>query len=145
MIAATHLSPAVTIPPALVVAGWLLWYWRQLAAPEVPDSRRRIRRASILLMLVTLPSLVGALSFLDTAAHSNQYVVTWLLVLFSTGLLLAAAAIDMLNTLRLGRRERHRRIIEAAVSLARSARAAKAAGADRQKPPGEAKERGPAP
>jgi len=116
MIAAAHLSPALSIPVAAAVAVLILWYWRRLGAPDVPGSRRRIRRASIAVILIALPILVRALSFVDYKTQQAQYVVCWLLVLFCIGLVLLAAAIDVFDILRLSRRERRRSFLDAAAA-----------------------------
>jgi uncharacterized membrane protein YedE/YeeE len=124
MIAAAHLPAALTIPLAVAVAVLILWYWKRLGADDVPESRRRIRRASMVVMLVGLPILVRALSFVDYKTQQGQYVVCWLLVLFCIGLILLAAAIDVFDTLRLTRQERRRNFLDAhaAAALAREAR-----------------------
>ncbi len=128
MILAVHMPAAVTIPLALVVAGWIMWYWHRLAAPEVPESRRRIRRASLIVMLVSQPILVQALSF--TNPHDTNptvYVIAWLLVIFLVGLVLVTAGLDVLNTMRLQREQRRDRVIQAAVTLAEAAKTARQA------------------
>ncbi len=128
MILAVHMPAAVTIPLALVVAGWIMWYWRRLAAPEVPDSRRRIRRASLIVMLASLPILVQALSFANPHdTNPTAYVIAWLLVIFLVGLVLVTAGLDVLNTMRLQREQRRDRVIQAAVTLAEAAKTARKA------------------
>ncbi len=128
MILAVHLPAAVTIPLALVVAGWIMWYWHRLAAPEVPDSRRRIRRASLIVMLVSQPILVQALSFANPHdTNPTAYVIAWLLVIFLVGLVLVTAGLDVLNTMRLQREQRRDRVIQAAVTRAEAAKTARQA------------------
>ncbi len=48
--------------PATMIGPWVLWYWQRLGQTGVPESRRLIRRASIVLMLVVLLVLVRALA-----------------------------------------------------------------------------------
>jgi uncharacterized membrane protein YedE/YeeE len=120
MIAAVHLSSAVSIPVAVAVAILVLWYWKRLGDAGVPVSRRRIRRASIVVVLAGLPILVRAVSFVDYQTQQAQYVVTWLLVLVCIGLLLIAAAIDFFDTVRLTRLERHRQYVDAIAAAARA-------------------------
>ena len=124
MILAVHMPAAVTIPLALVVAGWIMWYWHRLAAPEVPDSRRRIRRASIIVILASLPILVRGLSFLDHDTDHSRYIITWLLVLFTLGLVVVTAGIDLVNTLRIERKADRQRVAKAVAALAKSAKTA---------------------
>ncbi|MHC4413993.1 MAG: hypothetical protein ACYS0G_01785 [Planctomycetota bacterium] len=137
MIAAVHLPAVATIPVGLALAVWIMWYWKRLGSDRVPDSRRRIRRASILVMLPSLPLLVAALSFIDARTSPRAYVVTWLLVLFAIGLVLATAGLDLINTARIQRRERQARMLEAAAALAEAAKTA------RRRKPAEAGGGGP--
>ncbi len=122
MLAAVHLHWGFTVPPSVIVGVWILWYWKRLAELDFPDSRRRIRRSSLLVMLATLPFFVQGMSFVDSARQIDQYILTWLLVMFCTGLVLMMALLDLLNTMRLARRARARRAIKAVSSLADSIR-----------------------
>jgi uncharacterized membrane protein len=78
----------------------------------------------MVVMLVGLPILVRALSFVDSKTQQVQYVVCWLLVLLGLALILLAAAIDVFDTLRLSRQERRRNFLDAhaAAALAHEAR-----------------------
>ncbi|MHC4775824.1 MAG: hypothetical protein ACYTBR_11270 [Planctomycetota bacterium] len=129
---AAHLPAALTVPIAVAVAVLILWYWRRLGAADVPKSRRRIRRASMAVILIALPILVRAISFLDYKTQQGQYVVCWLLVLFCIGLVLLAAAIDVFDILRLSRLERRRTFLDASAAAAAAA-AARARDARRKK------------
>lgn len=118
-IASVLLAPAVTVPAAAAFLFWLLWYWRQLGRETVPDSRRRIRRASTAVMLAGLPFLVVALSYLDATTGPGTWAMTWVLVMFVLLLVVFAAALDVFNTLRLGRQERIDRLVDEAIEQAR--------------------------
>ena len=118
-IAAVLLAPILSVPPAAALMLWLLWYWRRLGGGDVPESRRRIRRASTAVMLAGLPFLVVALSFLDAKIRPGAWAMTWVLVTFVLGLVVFAAGLDLFNTLRLGRRERVNRIVQDAIERAR--------------------------
>ncbi|MHC4218256.1 MAG: hypothetical protein ACYSU7_07330 [Planctomycetota bacterium] len=120
MIAAAHLSATLTIPVAVAAAVLILWYWAHLGHDDVPVSRRRIRRASLVVILIGLPIVVRALSFIDHQTQQGQYVVTWLLVLFCIGLVLIAAAIDLCDIVRLSHRERRRHFLDAHVAAAKA-------------------------
>ncbi|MCH8150821.1 MAG: hypothetical protein IH830_00425 [Planctomycetes bacterium] len=124
MILAVHMPAAVTIPLALIVAGWIMWYWQRLGRREVPDTRRRIRRASIIVMLVSLPILVRGLSFLDHDTDHSQYIITWLLVLFTLGLVVVTAGIDLVNTLRIERKADRQRVAKAVTAFGKAAKTA---------------------
>ena len=108
MLAEAHLPPGVSIPVAVVMAIWMLWYWKCLGRAGLPDSRRRIRRSSLAVMLSTLPVCVQGVSFLDFETQPNQYAITWLLIIFLLGLVLVTAALDTVNTLRLASRVENR-------------------------------------
>ncbi len=108
MLADAHLPAGVSIPVAVILATWMLWYWKRLGDPSFPDSRRRIRRASLAVMLSSLPVSVHALSFLDFQMQPNQYAITWLLIVFLLGLVLVTAALDTVNTLRVASRGANR-------------------------------------
>ncbi len=108
MLADAHLPAGVSIPVAVVLAVWMLSYWKRLGDPSFPDSRRRIRRASLAVMLSSLPVSVQALSFLDFQVQPNQYAITWLLIVFLLGLVFVTAALDTVNTLRLASRVENR-------------------------------------
>ena len=105
MILAVHLSPAVTILPAIGLAVWIMWYWKRLDDPKVDAKRRRIRRASILVMFVALIPFVRALSFVDHQTDPSGYVTSWLLVAFALGLIVLTAILDTLNTVRMHHEE----------------------------------------
>ncbi len=101
MMLAVHLPPAVTIPPAIGLALWIMWYWKRLDEPKVDAKRRRIRRASIMVMFVALIPFVRALSFVDHQTNPTGYVISWLLVTFAIGLVVVTAILDSLNTVRM--------------------------------------------
>lgn len=122
ILAAVHLPPSLTIPPAVGLAVVIAWYWRCLGAADIPDSRRRIRRASIAVALVTLPILVQAASFLDADDEPGPYVATWLFVIFSVGLVLVTVGLDTLNTMHLSHRQRRRRLEQATLDLVEASR-----------------------
>jgi hypothetical protein len=100
------LAPAWLVFPLsaivlLAVAAHVLVLWRS----EMPESRRRIRMASALVMMLALPVLALALGGLDPAKDQRTFVLAWML---ATGLILIVvvlAGADILNTLRLYRRE----------------------------------------
>ncbi len=58
--------------PATMIGAWFLWSWQRLGQTGVPESRRRLRRASIVLMLVVLPVLVRALAARRSPAAADE-------------------------------------------------------------------------
>ncbi len=105
MLVAVHLPGSGTVPMAVAMGVWVMWYWQHLSRDEVPESRRRIRRASIIVMLAALPLFVRALSFVDSHADPRAYVIAWLLVVFAVGAVMVVAGLDVVNNLRIHRRE----------------------------------------
>lgn len=101
MLGAVHLSPVVTVPIALVVVVWALWYWTRLGAAPVPVSRRWIRRASLIVILGGLPALVRGASFVDPSIDPIAYTQTWTVAIGALVLLVLCAVIDAVNSVRL--------------------------------------------
>ena len=84
-------------------------------------ARRRVRRISILLVLLTLPGLVRGLSFVDSDVAPRDYVVTWSVAMTMVLLTLVTALLDGLVTFHRLRHVERRELDEAAASLARAA------------------------
>ncbi len=125
MILAVHLPPTVTIPPAIGLALWIMWYWKRLDDPKVDAKRRRIRRASIMVMFVALIPFVRALSFVDHQTNPTGYVISWLLVTFAIGLVVVTAILDSLNTVRMHHAEQIDEAAEASDDLRNLAKRAR--------------------
>ena len=130
-IAAVHLAPAITIPLAVMLAAFLVWYWGRLSGADVPDSRRRIRRASLIVMAVAIIPFLRAASFIDPDAadpHVRQdYVVTWTLCGVLLMIIVGLAMLDVFNNMRLRRRHARAMIELAATRLGQLARDPQAA------------------
>ncbi len=118
-LAAVLVAPSISVPAAAALALGLLWYWRQLGRKPVPGSRRRVRRAATAVMLAGVLCMVPALSFLDPQTRPGAWALTWVLVMILLAIMVAVAAIDVLNTLRLARLERVDQAIKEAVDRAR--------------------------
>jgi len=121
-LASVHVHPAVTIPLALAAAIGFGWYWWRLGRPShgraVPPARRRVRRCSLFILLVMLPVMVNALSFLDPTIDPQKYVIAWVTI----GVLLLAlfimAVVDALTSVRLQADELSRDVERSAADLA---------------------------
>ncbi len=118
ILAAVHLSPAVTVSVALVISGLLVWYWLRLGSDRVPASRRKIRRLSLAVIVLSMPMLVRALSFVDPAVDKKAYVIAWTSVTFMVLLVIATALMDAINNLRLHQHQRNDAVMQAATDLA---------------------------
>ena len=117
MLAVVHILPSISIPVAIVLAVLIVWYSWRLGSDHVPPSRRKIRRMTLLLMLVTLPILVRALSYLDPSIEPTQYVVSWLIILVAMMILVIFAAIDIFLTANAHARQQEANIRRDAPSL----------------------------
>lgn len=111
-----------TIPIAVVISAALVWYWVRLGRSDVPVSRRKIRRFSLVIMLLSLPMFVRALSFVDPAVDKRPYVLAWTACTFMVLVVLATALLDAVNSLRLHQNHRHEALREAAAQLAKALR-----------------------
>jgi len=121
MLGAVHVSPVVSITTGALLWLVLVWYWMRLGKPDVPRTRRRIRRVSSAIMFVTLLALIAALSYLDDQAHRGAYMLTWAIVTLLLLMVIATAFIDAANNLRLHREARHRAVVDAASDILRTA------------------------
>lgn len=125
LLAAVHLSPFITIAIAMLVLGWIIWYWIRLGRPHVPRSRRTLRRISLALMIILIPLLVAALSFLDPAQHQRPYIMTWTGAMVVIAILVIVAGLDAMNTMRIVQQQTHEELREAAGELAEAIKARK--------------------
>lgn len=103
VIAQGPLMPAwIVLPLAMIAMLVLASYHEALRAADIPESRRRIRIANTMVMLVAVP--LAAYSFaIASPDEPRVFVLVWTSVL---ALLLATvllAMLDVLNSLRLHR------------------------------------------
>ncbi|MBT8486581.1 MAG: hypothetical protein HKO59_08125 [Phycisphaerales bacterium] len=122
MFAAVHVHPVISVPVAIAAAVTLMWYWWRLGRPTVPAPRRRLRRVSLVLMIIALPTLVRGLSFVDPAIHKKAYVLSWTFVLVMVGLIFVTALLDAFVSMHLHRRAYERELHDAASTLAQALR-----------------------
>ena len=103
-------SAWVAVPAAgvvmFVIAGHVLAMQRTHA--HMPASRRRIRTANGLLMLIAAPLLAYAVSNGPGTDQPRPMAVLWLLILSMLVMVVGLAVLDVLNTLRLVRAGRVR-------------------------------------
>ncbi|MEO1584849.1 MAG: hypothetical protein AAFR96_09800 [Planctomycetota bacterium] len=87
-------------PPAAVLMVLLAGYVLALREADVPESRRRIRTAATMVMIVLQPLLV----YLFAIGGSHQprpFVFTWALVMGLLALLVVLAMLDAINNAKL--------------------------------------------
>jgi hypothetical protein len=122
MILAVHAHPALIVPLALAIAAPLAWYWVRLGRDDVPASRRRIRRGSMILMGAILVMLVIGLSIVDETRDKNAYLLTWAGAMIAVMLMIPVALLDAANNMSLYRRNRSRMLAESTDDILRTAR-----------------------
>lgn len=124
---ASHLPPAIAVFGGVIVMLAVAWYWRRLDAPDVPETRRRIRRASMIVMLIAMPLFVYGAGFADHRADPQRYAVIWAGAISLLLLVIFAAFIDMLNNLRIHRADAARASAMTRAALIEAARGIAAA------------------
>lgn len=82
---------------SLVVVLWHLW---AIIRTHMPPSRRRIRLANGLIMLMLIPLITLAFGVL-APADARPFVIAWLGVIGLLGLMVLMAMLDSANTARL--------------------------------------------
>lgn len=104
-LAAVLVPPIITVPITIVLALALMWYWARLGRPEVPNTRRTIRRFTILITLITLPIVVNALSIINPQSSPRQFMIAWTVVVLLMIVLMLVAVVDMMNNFRIHQRQ----------------------------------------
>ena len=122
MFATVHVDPRFTVPAAILIALLLVWYWRRLGRRGVSRLRRRVRRISLGIMLLSLPNFVRGLSFLDPVVDQTQYLVSWSAAMVLILLIFATACADALVTLGHQRQQYDRELAESGVDVLQAIR-----------------------
>lgn len=100
------LAPAwLVLPLALIALATVGGHMRAVARSGMPASRKRIRTANGWLMLLLIPLLAYGFG-VATPAHKGVFVMVWLAAIALLWMVVMLAGIDMVNSWRLGRRER---------------------------------------
>jgi hypothetical protein len=122
MIASVLIHPAVSVVLGAVAIVGLWLYWALLGMPEVPPSRRKIRRLTTMLLLISMPPMICALSFIDRVTHPIEFVLAWTFVFFMMLLVMAGGILDALNSVRLHQQRLEREVAKAAKDVLEAAR-----------------------
>jgi|GEM_PF-3302784 len=110
------LPPIVVLPLAILTVLLIAAHLAALQADRaVPLSRRRIRTANGVVMLLTTLTLAYAFAYASTADPA-RFALTWGAAIMLLTVVLALSSIDVLNNLRLTRLQR-RRVKKAAIDL----------------------------
>src|SRR5687768_3392312 len=98
------LPPWIALPAAgmamLFIAGHVLVMYRA----DVPPSRRRIRVAAGLMMVVA--GLLGYGFGVATPAQGSVFALTWMAIMGLLGIVVGVAMIDVVNNMRLHAEDR---------------------------------------
>ena len=116
-LAAIDLSPVLALPIGALLVVLSAWYWQRLGNEQVDSFRRAIRRASLVLGVLAIFALVRAASFVDSEVSARSYIVAWLSALGLLFLVVMLVVADMLNSIRLHRRELELETLETAQRL----------------------------
>jgi len=118
----------IVLPLALVamvtIASHLIWI---RGADEVMESRRRIRTANDVVMLVTIPLLAYAFG-LATPAESRVFALVWMACVGLLLVIVLLAFIDSANSLLVNARQRRRLREDRRTELVRAAAIARLGG-----------------
>lgn len=110
------LPPIVVLPLAILTVLLIAAHLAALQADRaVPLSRRRIRTANGVVMLITTLTLAYAFAYASTADPA-RFALVWGAAIMLLTIVLALSSIDVLNNLRLTRLQR-RRVKKAAIDL----------------------------
>lgn len=122
MIGTVLIEPVWTLPIAMLIVAGVIWYFLRLGRDDVPPSRRRVRRLSLVAALATLPMLVWVLSFIRPEQQPGLFIALWSIVFVLILIIVALALLDMVNNLRLHHETVQAELHEAAAELAEAMR-----------------------
>lgn len=88
------------VPPCLLLMLVLAGYVMALKEADVPESRRRIRTAGCIVMMMTQPMIVYLFAIV-TPSSPRKFMLTWAMLIGLLGMLVFLALVDVINNLRL--------------------------------------------
>lgn len=107
-LAAEPILPGWVVLPlaclAVIVIGVHL---QSMHRSRMPESRRRIRTASNLVAMLTVPLLASGFGVIRPDDH-RAFVMVWLVVVGLLGIIVMLALVDVLNNIRIHAAERRR-------------------------------------
>jgi len=104
----TIISPRPAVLLVILLTSILITYWLYLGSVK-PRSRRRIRRANTMVLLIQAWTLCYALAAADMELEPVRFIVAWIGVFLLTLLALALASLDSINNIRVFKKERSQR------------------------------------
>lgn len=90
---------------AVLVLGGLAMYWRAARSIK-PRSRRRLRRANTMVLVVLTLNAVHALSMVTVEDDPATFMISWIGVVFFSVFAVALAFLDSINNVRVHRQEK---------------------------------------
>lgn len=87
-------------PPCLLLMLVLAGYVMALKEADVPESRRRIRTAGCIVMMMTQPMIVYLFAIV-TPSSPRKFMLTWAMLIGLLGMLVFLALVDVINNFRL--------------------------------------------
>lgn len=101
------LATLVPLWVAAPVAGVLMFsvaaHAVAVGGSDHPASRKRIRQANGVLILLVIPLITAGVSVLDPTANPREWTLVWLSVFALLAVIVTLAVADVFNTLRLAR------------------------------------------
>lgn len=88
------------LPPCLILMLVLAGYVQALKEADVPESRRRIRTAGCVVMMMTQPLIVYVFAVV-TSSSPRKFMLTWAMLIGLLCMLVFLALVDVINNLRL--------------------------------------------
>jgi hypothetical protein len=99
------LIPAwICLPIAAAMMICLALHARATVQSSHPASRKRIRTANAWIMLINTPLLATGFSLISPSSAPRAWLLVWIAAMLLLAFSVALAVLDMLNTIRLGRR-----------------------------------------
>ncbi len=95
-----HIDAMITVPLALIVACGLIWYWFRVGTSRTPRACLIARRLSMVILVLSLPTFVRGLSFVDPEVDPSAYLSTWLVAIATILLVIVISSTDALMVLR---------------------------------------------
>ena len=102
MISAGPVIPTIICVPLGVLA--MITCAAHLMGPArhvAPASRRRIRQANGIIMLIATPLLTIGFGIIDPHANPDQWLITWVAAIALLAMAVGLAMLDVINTMRL--------------------------------------------
>ena len=114
------------LPVALLTLIVTAGHWIALARADMPASRKRLRTANGLVMMLATPVLAYGFGVVDTA-DQRRFVLTWMLATGLITIVLVLALLDLCATFAIARQAHRQLLTEFALAKAREAASLQAA------------------